>query len=156
MSDGDYSCGSGCFDTWKRVMFFVWGTVGDVVPAVALALRLEKEAKKVAIFCTPPSSELVCKYGVKCYPSRENVREFAENVFGQVDPSERGVLGAYRSMVKKQAYISHPAFLELQKEDIARGLEAAQEFEPDVSVGRSCQETQFHKLAFPVFRLLKC
>ena len=67
----------------QRVMIVVWGTRGDVQPALSLALRLQGTGRKVLIFATPPGTDMAKGKGIEVVEAKENVAAFIEELFGK-------------------------------------------------------------------------
>ena len=67
----------------KRVMIVVWGSRGDVQPALSLALRLKETGRKVLIFATPPGTDMAKGKGIEVVEAKENVAAFIEELFGK-------------------------------------------------------------------------
>eukprot|EP00951_Prasinocladus_malaysianus_P032950 scaffold323361_cov37-Prasinocladus_malaysianus.AAC.1 len=45
-------------DTWVRIMFFIWGGLGDLQPVLALARAVRASGKDVAMFVTRPLDQM--------------------------------------------------------------------------------------------------
>ena len=67
----------------QRAMIVVWGTRGDVQPALSLALRLKEMGRKVLIFATPPGTDMAKGKGIEVVEAKENVAAFIEELFGK-------------------------------------------------------------------------
>ena len=120
--------------TSQRIMMVAWGSRGDIQPVVALASHLESIGRDVLVFATPPATELLESQGVPFVAAKENIEEFVEQLFGQVDLADRSLSGFLKLAKFGREYINSDDYVELQQDDVARAFAAAQDFEPDIVV----------------------
>ena len=116
--------------TSQRIMMVAWGSRGDIQPVVALASHLESIGRDVLVFATPPATELLESQGVPFVAAKENIEEFVEQLFGQVDLADRSLSGFLKLAKFGREYINSDDYVELQQADVARAFAAAQDFEP--------------------------
>jgi sterol 3beta-glucosyltransferase len=117
-----------------RVMIAAWGSRGDLQPVAALALGLQAMGRSVLVFATPPATDLMQANGIDCVVAEENVADFVENMFGQVDLADRSISGLVKLAKFAKAYTNNADYVATQKTDMRSALVAAQNFRPDVLV----------------------
>jgi len=118
-------------DSYKRVLFYCWGTRGDVQPALALALKLKKLGKEVKMFVTPPSDDMVRKAGIECVAATESI-VWMLDVLGTCDPADTSICGLIkqaRAMSKMHETEQYKAAIQA---DTKAGYDLALAFKPDV------------------------
>jgi sterol 3beta-glucosyltransferase len=118
----------------QRIMIVAWGSRGDMQPVTALALGLKAQGREVLVFATPPATDLIQDHGIDCIPAEENVADFVEDLFGQLDLSDRSVRGQLKLAQTAKAYQNSPGYLATQEADMRRALAAARDFRPDLLV----------------------
>lgn len=116
----------------QRVMLIAWGSRGDIQPVAALATHLKNIGREVLVFATPPSTDLLESYGVPFVAAGESIAGFVEQLFGEVDLSDRSLSGLMKLAKFGRQYINSAEYVDLQRYDVKRAFEAAQEFNPDV------------------------
>lgn len=116
----------------QRVMLIAWGSRGDIQPVAALATHLKNIGREVLVFATPPSTDLLESYGVPFVAAGESIAGFVEQLFGEVDLSDRSLSGLMKLAKFGRQYINSAEYVDLQRSDVKRAFEAAQEFNPDV------------------------
>lgn len=118
----------------QRIMIVAWGSRGDIQPVTALALGLTAVGREVLVFATPPATDLIQDNGIDCIAAEENVADFVEDLFGQLDLSDRSVRGQLKLAQTAKKYQNSPGYLAAQESDMRRALAAAREFQPDLLV----------------------
>jgi len=118
----------------KRIMIIAWGSRGDMQPVTALALSLKKLGREVLVFGTPPATDLIIENGIDCVTAQENITEFVESLFGQVDLSDRSIKGLFKLAKFGKEYLSSPEYITTQKADMNSAFNAAQHFKPDLLI----------------------
>lgn len=131
----------------ERVMIIAWGSRGDIQPIVSLAVRLREEGRKVIVFATPPATDLLEAQGIDHVAARENIADFADHMFGTADLSDRSIRGLLRQIRQARTYFESPEFLDIQKADAIRVLEAARDFAPDVMIVPNTMYGPFARIA---------
>lgn len=116
----------------QRVMLIAWGSRGDIQPVAALATHLKNIGREVLVFATPPSTDLLESYGVPFVAASESIAGFVEQLFGEVDLSDRSLSGLMKLAKFGRQYINSAEYVDLQRSDVKLAFEAAQEFNPDV------------------------
>ena len=116
----------------QRVMLIAWGSRGDIQPVAALATHLKNIGREVLVFATPPSTDLLETNRVPFVAAEESIEGFVEQLFGEVDLSDRSLSGLMKLAKFGRQYINSAQYEELQRSDVKRAFEAAQEFNPDV------------------------
>ena len=116
----------------QRVMLIAWGSRGDIQPVAALATHLKNIGREVLVFATPPSTDLLETNRVPFVAAEESIEGFVEQLFGEVDLSDRSFSGMMKLAKFGRQYINSAQYEELQRSDVKRAFEAAQEFNPDV------------------------
>ena len=123
---------NGAEEAPQRVMLIAWGSRGDIQPVSALATHLKNIGREVLVFATPPSTDLLETYRVPFVAAEESIEGFVEQLFGEVDLSDRSFSGMMKLAKFGRQYINSAEYEELQRSDVKRAFEAAQEFNPDV------------------------
>jgi sterol 3beta-glucosyltransferase len=117
-----------------RVMIVAWGSRGDLQPVAALASGLKALGRDVLVFATPPATDLMQANGIDCVVAEENIADFVENMFGQLDLADRSISGLVKLAKFAKAYMNSADYVATQKTDMRSALVAAQNFRPDVLV----------------------
>ena len=123
---------NGAEEAPQRVMLIAWGSRGDIQPVAALATHLKNIGREVLVFATPPSTDLLETNRVPFVAAEESIEGFVEQLFGEVDLSDRSFSGMMKLAKFGRQYINSAQYEELQRSDVKRAFEAAQEFNPDV------------------------
>lgn len=115
-------------------MIIAWGSRGDMQPVTSLALSLKKLGREVLVFGTPPSTDQLIENDIDCVVAKENIEEFVEHMFGQVDLSDRSIKGLFKLAKFAKEYLYNPDYVDTQKADMNSALTAAQQFKPDLLI----------------------
>jgi len=116
----------------KRVMIIAWGSRGDLQPVTSLAKTLKQEGREVLVFATPPATDLLQKNDIDCIVAKENIEEFVEKMFGNVDPSDRSIGGLIKLAKFAKEHLGSEDYNTTQKADMQSAFSAAKDFKPDV------------------------
>eukprot|EP00929_Paragymnodinium_shiwhaense_P032837 TRINITY_DN18143_c0_g1_i15.p1 TRINITY_DN18143_c0_g1~~TRINITY_DN18143_c0_g1_i15.p1 ORF type:complete len:331 (-),score=43.53 TRINITY_DN18143_c0_g1_i15:613-1605(-) len=116
---------------YQRVLFYCWGTRGDVQPALALALKLKSLGKDVTMFVTPPSEDMVRKAGITCVAATENM-VWTLDALATVDPADTSLRGLMKQAKAVGALKETEQYKSAIEADTKAGYEAAVAFKPDV------------------------
>lgn len=118
----------------KRIMIIAWGSRGDLQPVASLALGLQKDGRQVRVFATPPATDLIRANGIDCEVAEENVANFIEQLFGQVDLSDRSISGVMKLAKFAKEYLNSPEYVTTQTTDMKSALAATRRFKADLLV----------------------
>ncbi|MEM8728565.1 MAG: glycosyltransferase [Pseudomonadota bacterium] len=118
----------------KRIMLFAWGSRGDIQPIAVLAQRLKAEGREVLVFATPPSCAPLFDWGIDVVQAQENIADFVEAMFGQLDLSDRSIRGLFKQLKLAKAYLDSPEIKAIQKADMETALATARGFAPDAII----------------------
>uniref|UniRef100_A0A7S0AT16 Glycosyltransferase family 28 N-terminal domain-containing protein n=1 Tax=Pyrodinium bahamense TaxID=73915 RepID=A0A7S0AT16_9DINO len=116
----------------ERAMVIIWGSRGDVQPALALALRLKQMGRSVLMFATPPATDMVKAKGIECVEARENVEKVIGELFGKIDPTDRSICGIVKQLKTASAFQQSEEYTGNQAADMSCAWAEAQKFKPDV------------------------
>eukprot|EP00931_Biecheleriopsis_adriatica_P027784 TRINITY_DN16642_c0_g1_i1.p1 TRINITY_DN16642_c0_g1~~TRINITY_DN16642_c0_g1_i1.p1 ORF type:complete len:461 (-),score=79.99 TRINITY_DN16642_c0_g1_i1:64-1446(-) len=117
--------------SYKRVLFYCWGTRGDIQPALALALRLKKLGKDVTMFVTPPSDDMVRKEGITCVSASESMM-WTMDALSTCDPTDNSCFGMIKMAKAVNGFKATDKYKAAIEADTKAGFELAMTFKPDV------------------------
>lgn len=118
-------------DSYQRVLFYCWGTRGDIQPPLALALKLQSMGKNVCMFVTPPSHDMVQKAGIRCVAASEKI-DWMLDALGTCDPADTSICGLMKQVKAVGAMHKTEEYTNAIKQDTKAGYELALDFKPDV------------------------
>ena len=118
----------------KRIMIAGWGSRGDLQPITTLALALKNAGREVIVFATPPATDLFEANGIEHVVAKENIEVFIEQLFGQVDVSDRSLRGLMKLAKFGKEYLNDPDYVAIQREDMEAAFATARAFNPDLLV----------------------
>jgi sterol 3beta-glucosyltransferase len=120
-------------DSYGRVLFYCWGTRGDVQPPLALALKLRELGKEVAMFVTPPADDIVRKEGIPCTVASENI-VWMLDALAKCDPGDTSISGLWKIMGEMKTWKGADEYKAAIQADTKAGYQLALDFKPDVIV----------------------
>lgn len=116
---------------FDKVLFYCWGTRGDVQPPLALALKLKELGKDVTMFVTPPSDVTVREAGINCVSAAESI-VWMLDALAACDLSDTSMSGLWKQKNAFEGMKETEQYKTAIQADIKAGYELAVAFKPDV------------------------